>query len=130
MPIIYLSAQNSKRAASTSKGPQMANLIWKDATSYSKTKRTGKASQTAWETKIADAMLWVSCGDINSPGLWVMRCPDVGIDFAIVGIVDSMTNEQARDKAVDEVFYAARSRAAKAKMIADAAFSANPLADY
>lgn len=59
-------------------------IEWKDATPYSQGRR-GIAPQTAWQTDVRGAVVWVSKGHIRYPGEWVMTCPELDIDNKILG---------------------------------------------
>ncbi len=102
-------------------------MEWEDATSYSRGQR-GKVPQTAWEAEIDGARIWVSCGHLYFPGRWVMNCRVVGIVEKDLGSTEA-TSEQARDRAVQEVWAAARAKAACLTGLADTAFAVPPLAE-
>lgn len=102
-------------------------IEWTDATSYSQGQR-GKVSQTAWETTICGARVWVSCGHRYYPDRWVMNCQTLGIKGFDLGSTNA-SSEQARDRAINKVWEAARIKAGEMTELADAAFAVSPLSN-
>lgn len=95
---------------------------WTDATSYSQGER-GKKPQTAWATEINGVRIWVSCGHIYYPNEWVMRCTALGIDLVSLGKSEGVSSEQARNRAVNDLWPKARQLAAEIGGLADALFA-------
>lgn len=81
-------------------------MNWTDATSYAQGQR-GKAPQTAWEGKLGNVRVWVSCGHKMYPDRWVMNCEAVKIKELDLGSTE-VGSEQARNRALQEVWQAAR----------------------
>ena len=103
----------------------MRQAYWKDATSYSQGQR-GKSPQTAWETEVDGLRIWVSCGHLLHPDRWVMNCSVVGLKNHDLGGIE-IPSEQARDRAVMEVYHKAGSLAQQMQGYADSMFAVSPL---
>lgn len=76
---------------------------WKDITSYSKDDKD--RTPTSWALQLGGGLrIVVTKGHIYYKGLWVMHCEAVNIHALELGEVETMTNEQAQQAAIDRVW--------------------------
>ncbi len=76
-------------------------MNWKDTTSYSR----GQVNiiPSCWTLKTQHVTIDVLNGHIHFPGEWVMHCHSIGINKKRIGIVGQMTEEQAKETAIQIV---------------------------
>jgi hypothetical protein len=97
-------------------------MEWFDSTTYSRGQR-GVAAQTSWSTVVDGINIFVSCGHVACRGSWIVRCYDLGIDFAEIDVPDDASSETARDKAIEMAWGKASILAVKMRGVSDTLFS-------
>ncbi len=94
-------------------------MPWKDTTSYSRHEKD--RVPTCWSIEAASGGAKLRVAVLNShrfyPGEWMVQCFDLGINECLIGKIESMTEQEAKAKAISVVQKAANDLLLAAKSL-------------
>jgi hypothetical protein len=104
------------------------DMKWKDSTTYSRGQR-GVMPQTSWSTEVDGVYIFITCAHVACRGSWMIRCHELGIDLAEIGVPDDASSEAARDKAIEMAWSKASILAVKMRGVSDTLFATPNLSE-